>query len=42
MEKKRMTRTMICFAGLILLAGLLFCLSLISGSSRIMISGVTH
>lgn len=35
MEKKRMTRTMICFAGLILLAGLLFCLSLISGSSRI-------
>ena len=35
MEKQRMVRALICFAGLLLLAGLLFCLSLTTGSSRI-------
>lgn len=35
MEKRRMLRALICFTGLLLLAGLLFCLSLLSGSSRI-------
>ena len=35
MEKRRMVRALICFAGLLLLAGLLFCLSLTTGSSRI-------
>ncbi|MCQ2408431.1 MAG: iron ABC transporter permease [Oscillospiraceae bacterium] len=35
MEKRRMLRALICFSGLILLTGLLFCLSLMSGSSTI-------
>ncbi len=35
MEKRRMVRALICFAGLLLPAGLLFCLSLTTGSSRI-------
>ena len=35
MEKRRILRALICFLGLLLLAGLLFCLSLMSGSSRI-------
>ena len=33
MEKRRILRASICFIGLILLAGLLFCLSLMSGST---------
>ena len=35
MEKRRILRAMICFTGLLLLAGLLFCVSLMSGSSQI-------
>ena len=35
MEKRRLIRALICFAGLLLLAGLLFCLSLMSGSSAV-------
>lgn len=35
MEKRRMIRAVLCFAGLLLTAGLLFCMSLMSGSSQI-------
>lgn len=35
MEKRRLTRTVLCFAGLLLTACLLFCISLMSGSSQI-------
>ena len=35
MERKRMIRASLCFAGLLLLAGILFCISLMSGSSSI-------
>ncbi|MBQ6041914.1 MAG: iron ABC transporter permease [Oscillospiraceae bacterium] len=35
MEKRRMLRVSICFIGLLVLAGLFFCLSLMSGSTHI-------
>ena len=35
MEKRRLIRTVSCFAGLLLFTGILFCISLLSGSSRL-------